>query len=110
MAFIENEFNKPEVNHIDGNKLNNHYTNLEWCTTKENLEHKRLFNLGKTLKAKLAARGHKNSQAKLSEKQVIEILSTENIREINLSQSVKYGVSIATIYDIKTKRSWSHIV
>ena len=27
------------VNHIDGNKLNNNYTNLEWCTSKHNLMH-----------------------------------------------------------------------
>jgi hypothetical protein len=27
------------INHIDGNKLNNHYTNLEWCTNSENLKH-----------------------------------------------------------------------
>lgn len=38
-AFIPNPENKPFINHIDHNPLNNVFTNLEWCTQKENMEH-----------------------------------------------------------------------
>lgn len=37
--FVDNPDKKPVVNHIDGNKRNNNYQNLEWATISENTKH-----------------------------------------------------------------------
>jgi hypothetical protein len=38
-TFIPNINNKPEINHLDGNKENNVITNLEWSSISENRKH-----------------------------------------------------------------------
>lgn len=47
-AYIPNPENKPEVNHMDGNKLNNNVENLEWVNTRENQLHARDNSLTKS--------------------------------------------------------------
>ena len=37
--FVDGWFEDAVVNHIDGNKLNNNASNLEWCTQRKNVEH-----------------------------------------------------------------------
>lgn len=55
IAFIPNPDNKPQINHKDGNKSNNHIDNLEWVTGLENQQHAQkmgLFNDLYTRKSK----------------------------------------------------------
>ena len=64
-AFIPNPEGKTQVNHIDGDKKNNHVSNLEWATPAENIHH--AFEVG------LRKSGCEHFRAKLTAEQVREI-------------------------------------
>ena len=63
--FIPNPDNLPQVNHKDGNKLNNNLDNLEWCSRSENMKHAYKLGLQKPLYAKDNLRAKKVKQIDL---------------------------------------------
>lgn len=76
--FIENSENKEQVNHIDGNKLNNKVENLSWVTNQENCIHKFQTGLGNNYKRKIC-------QYSLENQLIKEFLSIrEAIRETKI--------------------------
>lgn len=98
-TFLENKENKEQVNHINGIKTDNRLENLEWNTRSENQKHSIKIGLR-------TAKGIKNSQSKLTEKQVLDIFKdTRTYKEIIKD----YKISIPTISNIKTGYSWTHI-
>lgn len=60
ISFLENEDNKKEVNHKDGNRLNNKLENLEWNTRSENVYHSFLELNRSTGLGSIKARGFKH--------------------------------------------------
>jgi len=93
-----------QVNHIDGDKLNNQSANLEYVTQSENMQHAYRTGLQK------AICGANHHHAKLSEADVLAIRATYadgGITQQKLAD--KYGVCHVNINNIVNRQTWSHL-
>jgi len=91
IAFIDNPNNKPYINHIDGNPLNNNVSNLEWCTQQENVIHAIRIGLKKVLY--------------IPEEELIEKYKHMSAKQI----AKDYSVSICTIIRFLNKYNISKV-
>ena len=100
---IDNPQNKPQVNHLDGDKENNHVSNLYWCTASENTRH--AINTG----LYVGVRGEENNLSKLKEYQVIEIrkMAEDGIDKKVISE--KFKIHVATVTAIVKRKRWKHV-
>lgn len=98
ITFIEGDSGLT-VNHKDGNKLNNHYSNLEFISRTENVKHAYRTGLTKSV-------GVNSVLSKLSEKEVKEILKSD----LTLQKLAdKYNVHKSTIHRIKKGIGYSNV-
>lgn len=103
-AFCFGYENGLHVNHKDGNKLNNHFSNLEWCTPSHNIRH--AIRTGLNPRGK----GDKSNHKIVSEYDVLKIrfdyLNGISQKDIALNYP---QISAGTVKNILGRRTWKHI-
>lgn len=103
-AFVGPRPDGYEVNHIDGNKLNNALSNLEYTTSSENMKH--AFGLG----LMKPARGEKHGQAKLTTDDVKKIRILHATGNSTYSELGKqFGVTLQQIRSVVMRVTWKHV-
>lgn len=92
------------VNHLDGNKLNNHYTNLEWTTMGFNISHAYKMGL-------INANGEMSSNAKIGEFDVLRIreLAHFKVSRRKILKILQLPINERHVSDIINKVCWKSV-
>jgi len=101
LAFVPKVDGKPDINHKDGNKLNNYWWNLEWCNDSENQTHARRLHL---------QGGERSNTAKLTVRNVRTIRALYEKGNHTMKElGRKFGVNEQTISKIINRKTWRYI-
>ena len=90
-----------QVNHKDGNKLNNHISNLEWCTCKENVQH--------AIENDLRATEPGGQKINAEKARYIKSLLSQGLTHKQILEIVPFDCSIDIIDNISIGRCWWYV-
>lgn len=108
-AFIENPLKHPEINHKDGNPLNNNVSNLEWVTKSENHIHRCRVLKHYPLRQVGSLRGEDHGKAKLTDADVRCILAEVKGGVSHRALAKRFDVHPTNISCIVRGLTWTHI-
>ncbi len=100
--FVPNPFNKPQVNHIDHNPLNNRFDNLEWTTQAENIQH--AIKNGRTYR-----KGESSHYHKLTNEKILAIRELGKTKRGYKKIADKFGLTKWYVCRIVNRKVWNHI-
>ncbi len=103
-CYVPNPYNLDQVNHKDGDRTNNYFSNLEWCTASYNVQHSHSHGLCNPRK------GEKSNLVKLTTEQIYDI--KELYKKGNISQyelADKFNVKQPAISRIINNVRWKHL-
>jgi hypothetical protein len=94
---------RPQINHIDGNKQNSDPRNLEWCNTQENTAHAIANGL------RNGNRGERHHNAKLKPADVLEVRRLFDAKVRRSVIAAKFGIVEKYVREVGARKSWAHL-
>lgn len=98
ICFLDNPYNLPEVNHINGKKKDNRVENLEWVSRKRNVQH--------ALEKGLTPSGSKNFHANLTSEQARLVFKAYHAGIPSIEIMEAFNISRHTVLDIAKKATY----